>query len=128
MWRATLLRPAYSRTPDKSFLRNAIRALYYYAMEPKRILDVLAEAMERQPHPGPFMTDSANGDAASTGTDDRRTNEVLRALVSEMLERVREVTRRTSAWSAEERAQAEAELEAIMAHVRREATTERKED
>jgi hypothetical protein len=45
-----------------------------------------------------------------------------------MLERVREVTRRTSAWSAEERAQAEAELEAIMAHVRREATTERKED
>ena len=64
------------------------------------------------------MTDSANGDAASTGTDERRTNEVLRALVSEMLERVREVTRRTLAWSAEERAQAEAELEAIMAHVR----------
>jgi hypothetical protein len=74
------------------------------------------------------MTDSANGDATSTGTDERRTNEVLRALVSEMLERVREVTRRTSAWSVEERAQAEAELEAIMAHVRREATTERKED
>ena len=128
MWRATLLRPAYSRTQDKPFLRNAVRALYYYVMEPARILDVLAEAMEREPHPGPFMTDSANGDAASTGTDDRRTNEVLRALVSEMLERVREVTRRTSAWSAEERAQAEAELEAIMAHVRREATTERKED
>jgi hypothetical protein len=74
------------------------------------------------------MTDSANGDAKSTGTDERRTNEVLRALVGEMLERVREVTRRTSAWSAEERAQAEQELEAIMAHVRREATTERKED
>jgi hypothetical protein len=52
MWRATLLRPAYSRTPDKSFLRNAIRALYYYVMEPKRILDVLAEAMERQPTQG----------------------------------------------------------------------------
>jgi hypothetical protein len=96
-------------------------------MEPSRILDLLAEAMERQPHSGPFMTDSANGDANSTG-DERRTNEVLRALVSEMLERVREVTRRTSAWSPEERAQAEAELEAIMAHVRREATTERKED
>jgi hypothetical protein len=74
------------------------------------------------------MTDSANGDATSTGADERRTNEVLRALVSEMLNRVREVTRRTSAWSPEERAQAEAELEAIMAHVRREATTERKED
>src|SRR6478672_42190 len=78
--------------------------------------------------PGPFMTDSANGDAMPAGTEDRRTNEVLRSLVSEMLERVREVTRRTSVWSAEERAQAEAELEAIMAHVRREATTERKED
>ncbi len=74
------------------------------------------------------MTDSASGDATSTEADERRTNEVLRALVSEMLERVREVTRRTSAWSAEERAQAEAELEAIMSHVRREATTERKED
>lgn len=74
------------------------------------------------------MTDSANGEAVPTGMEDRRTNEVLRSLVSEMLERVREVTRRTSVWSAEERAQAEAELEAIMAHVRREATTERKED
>jgi hypothetical protein len=74
------------------------------------------------------MTDSANGASDAPGSDDRRTNEVLRALVSEMLERVREVTRRTSAWSAAERAQAEAELESIMAHVRREATTERKED
>jgi hypothetical protein len=52
---------------------------------------------------------------------DRRSNDVLRALVSEMLERVRELSRRTNAWSAEERAQAEAELEAIMTHVRREA-------
>lgn len=128
MRRATQRRPPCWRTPDKSFLRNAIRALYYYGLGPSPILDVLAEAMERQPHPGPFMTDSANGDSTTTGTDERRTNEVLRALVSEMLERVREVTRRTSAWSAEERAQAEAELEAIMAHVRREATTERKED
>ena len=102
--------------------------MYYCGVGPRPILDVLAEAMERQPHQGPFMTDSANGDATSTGTDERRTNEVLRALVSEMLERVREVTRRTSAWSAEERAQAEAELEAIMAHVRREATSEQKED
>lgn len=74
------------------------------------------------------MTESVNRDGKAAGTDDRRTNEVLRALVSEMLERVREVTRRTSAWSPEERAQAEAELEAIMSHVRREATTERKED
>ncbi len=74
------------------------------------------------------MTDSAHEAATSPGADDRRTNEVLRSLVSEMLERVRDVTRRTSVWSPEERAQAEAELEAIMAHVRREATTEQRED
>lgn len=128
MWRATQPRRSCSRTHDEALVivRRAIP--YYYAMEPGPILEILAEAMDRQPHSGRFMTDSANGDTTSTGTDERRTNEVLRALVSEMLERVREVTRRTSAWSAEERAQAEAELEAIMAHVRREATTERKED
>ena len=74
------------------------------------------------------MTESANGDLKTSSTDERRTNEVLRALVAEMLARVRDVARRTSAWSVEERAQAEAELESIMAHVRREATTERKED
>jgi hypothetical protein len=56
---------------------------------------------------------------------DRRSNEVLRTLVGEMLERVRDLSRRTAAWSPEERAQAEAELEAIMASVRREATSSR---
>jgi cytochrome c-type biogenesis protein CcmE len=68
-------------------------------MEPRPILDVLAEAMDRQPHQGPFMTDSANGDATSTGTDERRTNEVLRALVSEMLERVRDASGRSMTFS-----------------------------
>ena len=52
---------------------------------------------------------------------DRRTNLALRSLVSEMLERVRELSRRTAEWTPEERAQAEAALEAIMASVRREA-------
>lgn len=56
---------------------------------------------------------------------DRRSNEVLRSLVGEMLERVRDLSRRTSAWSPEERARAEAELESIMASVRREATSSR---
>jgi hypothetical protein len=59
---------------------------------------------------------------------DRRTNEVLRALVTEMLERVRELSRRTNAWTTDERAQAEAELEAIMASVRREATRARENE
>src|SRR3954454_23262240 len=120
MLRGTLRQRRCSRTRGESLRRASDTAPYYCRMEPRPILDVLAKAMNRQPHPGPIMTDSANGDAASTGTDERRTNEVLRALVSEMLERGREVTRSTSAWSPEERAQAEAELEAIMAHVRRE--------
>ena len=56
---------------------------------------------------------------------ERRTNLVLRSLVSEMLERVRELSRRTAEWTPEERAQAEAALEAIMASVRREAARSR---
>jgi hypothetical protein len=61
-------------------------------------------------------------------TADRRANEVLRSLVGEMLERVRDLSRRTSAWSPEERARAEAELESIMASVRREATSLRENE
>jgi hypothetical protein len=52
---------------------------------------------------------------------ERRTNLMLRSLVSEMLERVRELSRRTAEWTPEERAQAEAALEAIMTRVRQEA-------
>jgi hypothetical protein len=52
-------------------------------------------------------------------SDDRRSNLVLRALIDEMLERVREVNRMTGVWSSTERSRAEAELEAIMARVRR---------
>jgi hypothetical protein len=59
---------------------------------------------------------------------DRRANEALRSLVGEMLERVRDLSRRTSAWTPEERAQAEQELESIMASVRREATRSREKD
>ena len=54
--------------------------------------------------------------------DDRRSNLVLRALIDEMLERVREVNRMSGVWSASERARAQAELEAIMARVRRVAS------
>ena len=64
------------------------------------------------------MSDKESGSEIAT---ERRSNLVLRALVGEMLERVRELSRRTTAWTPEERAQAETELEAIMAHVRREA-------
>lgn len=69
-------------------------------------------------------------DVAAKQTKDRseivedrrsRSNEVLRTLVDEMLDQVRKLSRRTAEWTPEERAQAEAELEMIMARVRREA-------
>ena len=50
---------------------------------------------------------------------DRRSNLVLRALIDEMLERVRELNRRAGTWSTSDRARAEAELDSIMARVRR---------
>lgn len=65
----------------------------------------------------PVSTESRN---AEVGVE-RRSNEVLRALVTEMLERVRQLNRHATAWTAEERAQAESELEAIMRRVRGEA-------
>ena len=53
---------------------------------------------------------------------DRRSNLVLRALIDEMLERVRELNRTTGQLAPEERGKAEAELESIMARVRRVAS------
>lgn len=70
-------------------------------------------------------------DAASKTTSaeppitERRTNVALRSLVNEMLQRVRDLSRRTAAWSVEERTQAEAELERIMSRVRDEAARSR---
>jgi hypothetical protein len=54
--------------------------------------------------------------------NERRANLELRAVIDEMLERVRDFRRLTGAWTKEERAQAERELEAIMARVRAAAT------
>lgn len=56
------------------------------------------------------------------GDGDRRSNLVLRALIDEMLERVREVNKMSGVWTPAERARAEAELETIMARVRRVAS------
>jgi hypothetical protein len=50
---------------------------------------------------------------------DRRSNPELRRLIDEMLERVRQMNRNVGVWSQEERARAEADLESIMARVRR---------
>jgi hypothetical protein len=58
--------------------------------------------------------------ASSTETShDRRSNPELRRLIEEMLERLRQLNRNIGTWSAEERARAEADLESVMARVRR---------
>ena len=50
---------------------------------------------------------------------DRRSNLVLRALIDDMLERVRELNRNSTIWTDAQREHAEAELEGVMARVRR---------
>jgi hypothetical protein len=61
-------------------------------------------------------------DRHDTNPSERRANLELRAVIDEMLERVRDFRRLTGAWTTEERDQAERELEAIMARVRDAAT------
>lgn len=51
----------------------------------------------------------------------RRSNFVLRALVDEMLEQVRDLDRTSATMSAEQRAAKELALDALMARVRRAA-------
>jgi hypothetical protein len=55
------------------------------------------------------------------GFHERRTNRLLRLLVDEMLEQVRELQQHAGPWPPDERAEAEAELERIMQQVRRAA-------
>ncbi|MHB1312333.1 MAG: hypothetical protein ACYC3L_09970 [Gemmatimonadaceae bacterium] len=62
------------------------------------------------------MTDETN-----PNFDRRRSNFVLRALIDEMLDQVRELDRHSATMSAEDRSAAEAGLEQLMARVRRAA-------
>jgi hypothetical protein len=57
--------------------------------------------------------------STSEQASDRRANLVLRALIDEMLERVRGLNANPSTLTTDERSRAEAELESIMARVRR---------
>lgn len=66
-----------------------------------------------------MTTQPEPGSDAQRKSSDRRSNLVLRSLIDEMLERVRELNRHSTVWSAEDRARAEADLESIMARVRR---------
>ncbi|HKN68746.1 MAG TPA: hypothetical protein VJW73_20815 [Gemmatimonadaceae bacterium] len=65
--------------------------------------------------------------SSTEGLQDRRSNPELRRLIEEMLERVRQMNRNVLIWSPEERARAEADLESVMARVRRLAGERRSE-
>ena len=65
--------------------------------------------------------------SSTEGSRDRRSNPELRRLIEEMLERVRQMNRNVLIWTPEERARAEADLEAVMARVRRLAGERRAE-
>ncbi len=72
------------------------------------------------------MSDPVSRQSGSAGASgERRANAALRALITEMLERVRELDRHAIAWTSDERAQAEWELEIIMQRVRSEAAHRR---
>jgi hypothetical protein len=73
--------------------------------------------------PGPAQQPSTSTEALH----DRRSNPELRRLIEEMLERVRQMNRNVLVWSPEERARAEADLESVMARVRRLAGERRAE-
>ena len=64
---------------------------------------------------------------STEGAPDRRSNPELRRLIEEMLERVRQMNRNVLIWGPEERARAEADLESVMARVRRLAGERRAE-
>jgi hypothetical protein len=66
-----------------------------------------------------LVTHSDSNLLGGGGGDDRRSNLILRALIDEMLERVREMNRNTGIWTSADRERAEAELDSIMARVRR---------
>ncbi|HVE77962.1 MAG TPA: hypothetical protein VNA89_03820 [Gemmatimonadaceae bacterium] len=72
-------------------------------------------------HPSGQPVESVTPRSAAVG--DRRNNVVLRSLIDDMLERVREMNRNNGVWTGDERARAEAELEGIMARVRRVAAS-----
>jgi hypothetical protein len=72
--------------------------------------------LESPPHFG-SRENMPSQDESKSG--ERRSNLVLRALIDEMLDRVRDLNRDNGFWTPDERARAEAELESIMARVRR---------
>lgn len=58
---------------------------------------------------------------------EQRKNVLLRILINDMLEQVRELNRHAGPWPSEERANAEAALDRIMTQVRQEAVRRAKD-
>ena len=76
---------------------------------------------------GDETKDKAEAEArAEQDERDRRMRPRFRALIDEMLDQIRRVSREQD-WTAEARLQAEADLERIMSQVRREATIRRRD-
>lgn len=73
----------------------------------------------------PSSPGSPSPSSTKEPSHDRRSNPELRRLIEEMLDRVRQLNRNVATWTAEERARAEADLESIMARVRRLAAERR---
>lgn len=65
-------------------------------------------------------------DSEDQADRDRRMRPRFRALIDEMLDQIRRVSREQE-WTPEARLQAEADLERIMSQVRREATVRRRD-
>ena len=80
--------------------------------------DDKAKAKAKEATSAPSATPAAGGDNGAA--PERRQNARLRVLVDEMLMSIRESQRRDD-WTEDERARAEADLERIMAQVRRAA-------
>jgi hypothetical protein len=68
------------------------------------------------------MPETIASTAKPASERERRRNPQLRALIDQMLDQVRALNRHATMWTAEERQQAEAELNAIMSRVRGAAT------
>jgi hypothetical protein len=67
------------------------------------------------------MNEKPTGQVSRAEGNERRGNLVLRALIDQMLEKVREVNRNSQKWSDAELARSQTELEALMARVRKAA-------
>jgi hypothetical protein len=68
----------------------------------------------------PTHSQPVNSKHAGPGAD-RRANPALRLLIDEMMLRLRELNRNAGTWSTTDHARAQAELDVIMARVRRAA-------